>query len=174
MIFIELAGRLGKDPETRVTPKGNKVTELLVATNIRTGDKDETVWWRVNVWGSDFDNMIKHLKKGSAIIVKGDMAKAPETYTDKEGQQRVTLRLTARYLRFNPFGGGKGERSEQSQPAGYSASATATYSQPYGGVGIQNGFGQVGDQEATLGAFGSPGQYVGGATGEGEEEAPPF
>lgn len=133
MIIIEIAGHLGADPETRVIPNGTKVTTLRVATNVRQGDKDETVWWEVSFWGSEFDNMIKHLKKGSAVIVLGEMQKLA-IYNDKEGRPQISYRMTGRILKFSPFG--KPERSQEAS-AGQTASAPA-YSgaqQAYGGGG---------------------------------------
>lgn len=110
MIIIEIAGHLGADPEVRFTPGGQKVTTLRVATNTRKSGKDETVWWRVTIWGDRFDKMMPYLKKGSAVIIIGEMGK-PEIYTDKEGRPQVSLDLTAEIIRFSPFG--KGERSGQ-------------------------------------------------------------
>jgi single-strand DNA-binding protein len=115
MIIIEIAGHLGADPETRFTPNGQKVTTLRVATSTRKSGKDETVWWRVTTWGDRFDKMMPYLKKGSAIIVIGEMGK-PEIYTDKEGRPQVSLELTAEIVRFSPFG--KSDKSENNQ-SGY-------------------------------------------------------
>ena len=95
-----IAGHLGADPETRFTPGGQKVTNLRVGCKAR---KDETIWWRVTVWGDQFDKMMPYFKKGSAIIVHGEIQK-PDVYTDKEGKTRVSLQMTATQLLFNPFG----------------------------------------------------------------------
>lgn len=110
MNFIQLMGNLGADPETRFTPSGQKVTNLRVATTVRRGGKEETVWYRVTIWGDRFDKMISYLKKGSAIIVFGELGK-PEIYTDKEGKNQISLEVTAEFIRFSPFG--KGERQGQ-------------------------------------------------------------
>lgn len=135
MIIIEIAGHLGADPETRVTPSGQKVTTLRVATNVRQGDRDETVWWQVSIWGSDFDNMIKHLKKGSAVIVIGEMGKL-EIYTDKEGKQQISYRMTARILKFSPFGKpDRGQGQDQQQAGSHAAHAAAGYSTSAGNYG---------------------------------------
>lgn len=173
MIIIEIAGHLGADPEVRVTANGSKVTTLRIAANIRSGDKDETVWWRVTVWGSEFDNIIKHLKKGSALIVIGEMVKSPEIYTDKEGRPQVSMNITARLLCFNPFG-----KSDRNAPAGggmnQPQSASSNYSHAYTGAPQQ---GQGGDPSFPNSGFGSFGQgtYQGHQAEEGvEEEAPPF
>lgn len=112
MIIVEIAGRLGKDAESRFTPSGQKVTTLTVATNVRKSGKEETVWWRVTIWGDRFDKLMPYLKKGSAVIVVGEMGK-PDIWTDKEGRPQVSLELTAEIIRFNPFG--SSEKSSQEQ-----------------------------------------------------------
>lgn len=84
MILVEIAGFLGADPEERFTSNGKRVVTLRIATRVRKGGQDETVWWRVSIWDDRFDKMIPHLKKGSAVIVWGEMSK-PETYTSRDG-----------------------------------------------------------------------------------------
>ena len=117
---ITLAGRLGTDPEVRFTPSGQKVTSFSMATNSRKGGKDETTWWRITVWGERLDKMIQYLKKGSAIIVVGELHK-PEIYTDRNGNSQVSMEVTAEILKFSPFGKGQqegnGETSYQATPA---------------------------------------------------------
>jgi single-strand DNA-binding protein len=122
MFIVQVAGRLGKDPETRFTPSGQKVTNLNVATNQRKGKEDITVWVRVTVWGEKLDKMISYLKKGSAVVVIGRM-NPPSTYVDKEGRTQVALEVTAEMIEFSPFG--KDDRSEGNQQA---AGSTQEYS----------------------------------------------
>ncbi len=98
-----VAGHLGADPEVRFTSSGQKVTTLRVAARVRRGGKDETIWWKISVWGEQFDKMIPHFKKGSPIIVIGDMNK-PEIFTDRDGRPQVSMSMTALNLLFSPFG----------------------------------------------------------------------
>lgn len=135
MIIIEIAGHLGADPETRFTPNGQKVTTLRIATNTRKSGKDETVWWRVTIWGERFDKMMPYLKKGSAVIVIGEMGK-PEVYTDKEGRPQVSLDLTAEIIRFSPFG--KSERSEGNANSGHSSGHEQSYTSQAASGGFGN------------------------------------
>lgn len=109
---ITIAGHLGADPEVRFTSGGQKVTTLRVAARVRRGgkDKDETIWWRVTIWGEQFDKMIPHLKKGSPTIVDGELNK-PEIFTDRDGRPQVSMSMTATNLYFSPFGKPEG-RSE--------------------------------------------------------------
>ncbi len=98
-----IAGHLGADPEVRFTSSGQKVTTLRVAARCRKSAKDETIWWRVSIWGDQFDKMIPYFKRGSAIVVIGEMSK-PEIFTDKEGKPQVSMSLTAFSISFSPFG----------------------------------------------------------------------
>ena len=111
-MIITIFGRLGTDPEIRFTSNGQKVTTLRVATNSRKGRKDETIWWRVTVWGENFEKLISFLKKGSAVIIVGELSK-PEIFTDKEGNPQVSLNITASNIMFSPFG--RTDRGEPSQ-----------------------------------------------------------
>lgn len=120
MNIIQIVGRLGADPETRFTPSGQKVTSLRLATNSRRGGKEETTWWRITIWGDRFDKMLPYLKKGSALMVVGELK--AEIYMDKSGQPQISLEVTADILKFMSLGGGAGERGNQQEgeaSAGY-------------------------------------------------------
>ncbi|MFA6501733.1 MAG: single-stranded DNA-binding protein, partial [Parachlamydiales bacterium] len=111
MNIITVAGRLGADPESRFTPNGQKVTTLRVATTSRKSSKEETIWWRVTVWGENFDKMISFLKKGSAVVIVGELHK-PEIFNDREGKPQISMNITASNIMFSPFG--KSEKSDNS------------------------------------------------------------
>lgn len=156
MNLVEIAGHLGADPETRVTPNGIKITTLRLATNSRRAGKDETIWWRVTIFGDRFDKMLVHVRKGSALIVLGELNK-PEIWMDKEGRPQITLEVVAEMLRFSPFG--KSERQEGgSQPYGASqqnSGYSSAPSQQSSGYGTQSSH-----QESSYGDshYQSPGQ----------------
>jgi single-strand DNA-binding protein len=127
MNVIQIAGHLGADPETRFTPNGQKVTTFNVATKIRKGGNETTVWYRITVWGDRFDKMLVHFKKGSAIIVVGELGE-PRIWTDKEGRPQASLDVTADIIRFSPFG--KTERAGQEQGSQTSYSNQVSQTQP--------------------------------------------
>lgn len=118
MNFIQLMGYLGADAETRFTPNGQKVTNFRIAVTTRKAGKEETVWYRVTLWGDRFDKLLPYLKKGSALIVGGELGK-PEIYNDREGKPQISLEVTAEYIRFSPFGksDGKSEKTGQDSEA---------------------------------------------------------
>lgn len=144
MNFIHIAGNLGADPEVRFTSTGKKVTTLRVATRSRKGKNDETIWWRVTVWGEQFDKMMSFLKKGSAVIVHGEIHK-PEIFNDREGKPNISLEITASHLEFSPFGKPGGsqaaqEGGQQAAPAApFSATQVESASNPYVGAGSKAG-----------------------------------
>lgn len=176
MIIVQIAGRLGKDPESRFTPSGLKVTNLTVATNVRKAGKDETVWWRVTVWGDRFDKMMPYLKKGSAVIAIGEMSK-PDIWTDKEGRPQVSCELTADIIRFSPFGNGttqEGGATNQASQSGYGAQAQPqSHAQPQSQP--QSNYGQAAPQSN----YGNDADFNGSTSGgarysEQNEEPIPF
>jgi len=118
-----IAGHLGSDPEVRFTSSGQKVTTLRVGARAR---KDETIWWRVTVWGEQFDKMITYFKKGSSILVFGELNK-PEIFTDKEGKPQVSMNITATNLLFSPFGKSDGGSHSSPQHAALPSNAESVY-----------------------------------------------
>lgn len=138
MIIVQIAGRLGRDAETRFTASGQKVTSLTVATNVRKAGKEETVWWRVTMWGERFDKMIPYLKKGSAVVAVGEMSK-PDIWADKEGRQNVGLEMTAEIVRFNPFG--NPDKQENNAAGNQQYSSSNKSAEPSFNKGSDSGFG---------------------------------
>ena len=130
MNFIHIAGHLGADPETRFTQSGKKVTTLRVAANSRKGGQDVTIWWRVTIWDEEFKNILPHLKKGSAVMVFGEMQK-PEIFNDREGKPQISMDIRAIQVQFSPFGkpGGSPASGGQAQDARSSSSTSAA---PFG------------------------------------------
>ncbi|MDR2539502.1 MAG: single-stranded DNA-binding protein [Chlamydiales bacterium] len=98
-----IAGHLGSDPEVKFTPSGRKVTTLRVAARARRSGKEETtIWWRVTIWGEQFDKIMGYFKKGSPIIVQGEIDL--EIFTNREGKPQIAAGITAHNIMFSPFG----------------------------------------------------------------------
>nr|VFK39681.1 MAG: single-strand DNA-binding protein [Candidatus Kentron sp. SD]VFK47145.1 MAG: single-strand DNA-binding protein [Candidatus Kentron sp. SD]VFK81154.1 MAG: single-strand DNA-binding protein [Candidatus Kentron sp. SD] len=113
MNTITLYGHLGQDVEQKVLESGQRLINLRLATNIRKGGNDETLWWRVTAWGDRFKNLEPYLKKGTALIIVGTM-QPPRTFQDQEGKSQVSLDVTAHNISFSPFGG-KSDETQDSQ-----------------------------------------------------------
>jgi single-strand DNA-binding protein len=143
MIIVQVAGHLGSDPEVRFTPSGQKVTSFRIAANIKRGDKEKTVWWKITCWGDRFDKRLAYLRKGSAVIVIGEMG-IPEIYTDKSGNQQISLEITAEIVSFSPFGkGGKSGAEGAGQEMGEMAAPTMSQASSFKPMGTMPGAGQA-------------------------------
>jgi len=97
-----IIGNLGRDPVMRYTPNGKAVTDFTVAVNNRYQEegewKDKTTWFRVTCWDRLAETSNQYLKKGSKVFVSGRIDVS--TWTDKQGETRATLELTAREVKF--------------------------------------------------------------------------
>ncbi|MCS7252101.1 MAG: single-stranded DNA-binding protein [Anaerolineae bacterium] len=79
-----IAGHLGTDPEMRYTPEGTPVTSFRMASNIRyrdaSGDqREETIWFRVSVFGRQAEIANQYLQKGRSVLVEGQLRPDPQT-----------------------------------------------------------------------------------------------
>jgi single-strand DNA-binding protein len=99
---VQLIGRLGKDPESRFTPTGKKVTHfsLAVITRWRGKDgetKEYTEWVNVEAWERLGEVCQEYLKKGSLIYLEGRLK--TDKYEDK-GESRFYTKVVATRLEF--------------------------------------------------------------------------
>lgn len=73
---VQLIGRLGGDPETRVTTSGMQVTTFSLATNRQWQGKDgnaqeEADWHTIVAWDRLAQVCSEHLAKGRLVYVEG-------------------------------------------------------------------------------------------------------
>jgi single-strand DNA-binding protein len=106
---IILVGNLGRDPEMRYTPSGQAVTNINVATNRRYSDsngemRDETIWFRVSVWGKQAEATNQYLRKGRQVLVEGrlvaDENGNPRIWTRQDGTPGASFEVNAQTVRF--------------------------------------------------------------------------
>lgn len=100
---IVIVGYLGRDPEIKYTQNGEPVCNFSVATSEkkkdRTGEaQDITTWFRVTVWGKRAEAANQYLAKGRQVYVEGRLRM--ESFTDREGNERNTLSVTATEVMF--------------------------------------------------------------------------
>lgn len=108
-----VVGHLGKDPEMRYTSSGVPVTSFNVATtrkwtNANGEPQEKTTWFRVTCWRKLAELAQQYLQKGRLVLVEGDVEAS--AFTDKEGNPRASLELTATTVKF------LGGRSDGSGP----------------------------------------------------------
>ena len=99
---VQLIGRLGKDPESKYTPTGKKVTHFSIAVSEhwKSGgeNKERTEWVNIEAWGRLGEVCQEYLKKGSLVYIEGRLK--TEKYEDKEGETRYFTKVVALTLQF--------------------------------------------------------------------------
>jgi single-strand DNA-binding protein len=99
---VQLIGRLGKDPESKFTPTGKKVTPFSVAVSnhwkSRDGEaKESTEWINVEAWDRLGEVCQEYLKKGSLVYVEGRLK--TDKYEEK-GETRYFTKVVAQMVQF--------------------------------------------------------------------------
>jgi single-strand DNA-binding protein len=100
---ITIVGYLGRDPELRYTPQGTALCKMSIATTERrknvAGEAEEhTTWFRVTAWGRQAELANEYLAKGRQVYVEGRLRL--EEYTDREGQKRYSVEVSANEIQF--------------------------------------------------------------------------
>lgn len=98
---IQLIGYLGRDPESRFTPSGKRVTHfsLGITQRWKTGDdnKESTEWVNVEAWDRLAEVCQEYLKKGSLVYVEGRLK--TDKYEDN-GENKYFTKVVALQLQF--------------------------------------------------------------------------
>ncbi len=117
---LTLVGNLGRDPELRYTPGGMPIVNLSVATNHKWNNpegeiQEETLWFRVSVFGKQAEACNEYLAKGHKVLVEGTLVGdrktgGPRVYTRKDGTVGASFEVRATTIRFLS---GKGAKADQ-------------------------------------------------------------
>lgn len=91
MNIVILEGRLGQDPESKVTTNGTTVLRFSMATTERRKDRDGNweefpVWHQCKIFGRRAESLGRLLHKGSRVLVEGTMRH--DQWEDDQGQKR--------------------------------------------------------------------------------------
>lgn len=120
---VMLLGNLGADPELRMTPGGQAVLKLRLATSETYLDRnrerqERTEWHSVVVWGKRAEALAKILSKGSRLFVEGGLRTS--NYDDRDGNKRYRTEVVASNLLLQGSGnrGGGGQRDNYEGPSG--------------------------------------------------------
>lgn len=92
---VILIGNLGRDPEMKYLPNGDPVTNFSIAVNRRrtvNGEpQDETDWYRVNCFRRNAEVADQYLRKGSQVLVDGQLL--IRQYTGNDGAERTSVEV---------------------------------------------------------------------------------
>lgn len=156
---VMLLGNLGADPELKVTPGGQAVLKLRLATTESYVDKNQvrqerTEWHRVTVWGKRGEALAKFLQKGAKIFIEGRLQTS--SY-EKNGEKRYSTDIIATNVILSgrgdglsgggSRGGGEGSGGGQRRSGGGSAPPPDDANEPDGGEGPAGGGAGTGDDD---------------------------
>jgi single-strand DNA-binding protein len=120
---VLLLGNLGADPELRVTPGGQAVLKLRIATTESYLDRsntrqERTEWHRITIWGKRGEALAKFLSKGDRIFVEGSIRTS--SY-EKNGEKRYSTEIIANNIIL--AGGGRRQSEGGDAPRSNARSA---------------------------------------------------
>lgn len=120
---VQLIGYLGKDPESRFTPTGKKVTHFSLGVTHRwksDGEtRESTDWMFIEAWERLGDICEQYLHKGSLVYVEGRLK--VDRFEDK-GEIRYSTRVVAQQIQMlDRKGGDEAGMSVEENPADYDA-----------------------------------------------------
>ncbi len=152
---VMLLGNLGADPELRVTPGGQSILKLRLATTESYLDKNQarqerTDWHSITVWGKRGEALSKILAKGSNIFIEG---RIQTSSYEKNGEKRYRTDIVANNIILTgrrpggdaeagggrAYGGGApaARPAAAARPAGPGASAPPAEDDDFGGGGFE-------------------------------------
>ena len=116
---FSFTGAVGRDADVKSTPSGQSVFNVTVANNIGFGDRQQTLWVRVALWGKRAETLAQYLKKGQQVFVSGELSM--REYQAADGTTKSSLELNANIIDL------LGKRNDQAGQAPTSAPAQQNY-----------------------------------------------
>ena len=100
---VQLIGYLGRDPESKYTPTGKRVTDFPIGiTNRWRGEdgetREHTEWVNIEAWDRLAEICHEYLTKGSLVYIDGRLR--TNRYEDQEGEARFFTRVVAQNVQF--------------------------------------------------------------------------
>jgi single-strand DNA-binding protein len=129
---VILVGNLGRDPEVRTFPNGDRVANVTIATTDKWKDKqsnemrEATEWHRIVFNGRLAEIVEQYLRKGAQIYVEGSLR--TRKWTDKDGIEKYTTEIRADQMQMLGSRQGMGEPSHGDDDGGYGRPASASAS----------------------------------------------
>lgn len=113
---VILIGRLGKEPEDRVTTGGTRVSNFSLATDqFRPGNgngpaQKTTEWHRIVAFGKVAETCNQYLHKGKLVCIEGSLQ--TRSWEKPPGEKHYTTEVVATRVTFLDSKGGTAHPSE--------------------------------------------------------------
>jgi single-strand DNA-binding protein len=129
---VILVGNLGRDPEVRTFPSGDRVANCTMATaeswkDKNTGERKELTEWHRLVFRGGLAGIVEqYLRKGSQIYVEGSIR--TRKYTDKDGAEKSITEISVNEMTM--LGSRQGQGGPSGDDDGGSGGQGGGYSRP--------------------------------------------
>ena len=114
---VIMMGRLTRDPELKTTPSGVSVCTFSIAVDRRyqnKGEEKKADFFNIVAWRQSGEFVSRYFKKGSMILVEGELQ--TRSYTNKDGQNVNVVEIIAERVSFT---GEKAASNTQSEAPAY-------------------------------------------------------
>lgn len=98
MIYVDVNGRLGKDPEFKKDKNNKDFVRYSLATDDFANGQKLTTWLNITDFTDRGLKIAKSLKKGSAVFVRGSLN--VRTYTDAKGATQISMDVLTHNVDF--------------------------------------------------------------------------
>lgn len=150
---VILMGRITHDLEIRTTPSGVNVCSFQIAVDRRfqsKGEERKSDFIRITAWRQQADFIVRYFRKGSMILVEGELH--IDNYTDKNGNNVSGVNVVVDQVSFTgeKANGGQGGQMGQGgyqgadygyQQGGYQGGQNSYANNNYAGGYQQNNYG---------------------------------
>jgi len=136
---IIVIGKVGRDPEFKMTPSGTAMLKFSVATDKSKKNESgawdkKTTWWNVIMFKKQAENAERFIKKGSLVYIEGELE--IQEYEDKKssvpGAKKTWVQIIAN--NYQNLGGSKSPQEMDElagEPAVAKPVATPTFDDPF-------------------------------------------
>jgi single-strand DNA-binding protein len=91
---FNFVGTVGKNAEVRHLPSGQAVLSVSVANHVGFGERRQTIWISVSLWGKRADSSLKNfLIPGQEVFVSGELTL--REYQANDGTMKTSLDVNA-------------------------------------------------------------------------------
>ena len=139
---VILVGNLGRDPEIRAFPSGDRVANFSIATSETWRDrnsgerKERTEWHNIVVRGDGLVKVVEnYVKKGSKLYIEGSLH--TRKWQDQNGQDRYTTEVVV-----SGFGGTLTMLDNRGSSDSFGGGSQDYNGSSYGGNNNGGGFGE--------------------------------
>ncbi len=95
---VILIGNITRDPELRITPRGNSVANFTIAVNDGYGDKKTVDFIKCTAWRKTAEAVTNYCQKGSKVAVHGKIKQ--QNWKDEDGNNKEKVFVNVQQVMF--------------------------------------------------------------------------